>query len=96
MEFLIGFIIVTYGISTSGIVARVTPNSMLGRVTSAQRFVIYGSVPLGALAGGALATWIGNGNALFFAVACIFLGVVSLFLSPLRSQRTLPSEWEVL
>lgn len=96
VEFLIGFIIVTYGISTSGIVARVTPNSMLGRVTSAQRFVIYGSVPLGALAGGALATWIGNGNALFFAVACIFLGVVSLFLSPLRSQRTLPSEWEVL
>lgn len=94
VEFLLTFVIVTYGISGSGIVARVTPNPMLGRTTSARRFVTLGSIPLGALLGGAAATWLGNDIALFLSVACIVGGAANMLLSPLRSYRTLPTSWE--
>ncbi|GAB3570425.1 MFS transporter [Spelaeicoccus albus] len=94
VEFLLSFAIVTYGISSSGIVARVTPNAMLGRVTSARRFVTLGSIPLGSLLGGATATWLGNDIALFLSVACIVGGAGNMLVSPLRSHRTLPTGWE--
>jgi hypothetical protein len=60
---------------------RITPNRLLGRLTSAHRLVGWGTKPLGAALGGALAA--GLGLRPVFAVAALLplLAVVSLVRS---------------
>jgi predicted MFS family arabinose efflux permease len=48
---------------------RVTPNRLLGRVNSAYRLVAWGTMPLGAMFGGLVASW--WGIRMTFALAAI-------------------------
>jgi len=52
--------------------------------------VNYGVRPLGALAGGALGTWIGLRPTLWIASAAAISGVLWLLPSPLMRMRELP------
>ena len=55
------------------------------------RFVLFGALPLGALTGGALASWLGIREAVWVLLAGnVFSGVV-LAISPLRHLRDLPA-----
>ncbi|MFC5830201.1 MFS transporter [Nonomuraea insulae] len=53
---------------------RITPEHLLGRVNASMRFIMWGTTPLGGLAGGLLGEWLG-GYAVFAA------GVIMLALS---------------
>jgi predicted MFS family arabinose efflux permease len=56
---------------------RVTPDALLGRVMAAYRFVAYGSFPIGALAGGAIAaTWNERATFVVAALSITVLAVV--------------------
>lgn len=68
-----------------------TPHHLLGRVVASMQLLNFGTMPLGALVGGALATWLGVRPAVW--CAAVFLAVLCLWLlfSPLRGLRDLPS-----
>lgn len=91
---LFSALLVMASISSTGVNARVTPYSLMGRVTSARRFVTMGAVPVGAMAGGLVATLAGNIWTLWLAALLAALTVVPFALSPLLTVRELPGEWE--
>lgn len=68
----------------------VTPPDVLGRMNASYRFVAWGTVPLGALLGGALGSTIGLRPTLFVAAAGVFSAALWIVLSPIRSLRVLP------
>lgn len=62
----------------------------LGRVNSSIRFLQWGATPLGAVVAGALATGIGLRPALFVLTLAAPICPLVLWLSPLRTERTVP------
>ncbi|MGW0949668.1 MFS transporter, partial [Streptomyces sp. NPDC002623] len=66
------------------------PPEMLGRVSAAARWITWGTLPLGGLAGGALATAFGVRTTLWIAVAGGCCAGLWLFFSPLRGMRDIP------
>ncbi|MFG1910729.1 MFS transporter [Kribbella sp. NPDC048928] len=93
-SFCFSLLLVVSSISSTGMNARVTPRALMARVTSARRFVTMGAVPVGALLGGLIATTYGNEATLWLAAALAAVTCVPFLLSPLRSVRELPTEWE--
>jgi hypothetical protein len=67
------------------------PYRLLGRVNASRRFLVFGVIPLGALAGGALGQAVGLRPTLFVGVAWQALSLVWLLLSPVRSLRATPA-----
>jgi predicted MFS family arabinose efflux permease len=67
------------------------PPELRGRVSAAQRWINWGTLPLGGLAGGALGTAIGVHATLWLAVIGACASGLWLYLSPLRGQRDLAS-----
>lgn len=68
----------------------VAPNHLLGRVNSAMHVTFRGVLPLGALAGGALAQVAGLRTAMFVGAAGSLLSTLWLVFSPVRRVRELP------
>ena len=62
-----------------------TPDAMLGRVNATMRTVTYGTIPLGALAGGLMGDWVGARMGLLIGAVLCLGTVVWVALSPLRS-----------
>lgn len=68
----------------------VTSDRLAGRVTAAQRFLVYGSGSIGALVGGILGGWLGLRGALVVcAVGAVLAPTITLF-SPVRELRRQP------
>jgi hypothetical protein len=67
-----------------------SPPEMLSRVMATVRFVSWGAIPLGGLAAGSLATWLGARDALFVLAALTVLSPLILLASPVRHLRDLP------
>jgi MFS family permease len=88
--------LVTGAISANNIVLvsfrqRYTPAAILGRVTASQRFLVYGTAPLGALLAGALGTTLGIRPALWVLVVVNALSGTLLLTRPILSRRDLPT-----
>jgi MFS family permease len=66
------------------------PPSLLGRVSATARWISWGALPLGSLAGGGLGTALGVRAALWIAVCGGCCAGLWLFFSPLRRMRDLP------
>ncbi|WP_274916613.1 MFS transporter [Streptomyces sp. WZ-12] len=65
--------------------------ALLGRVTASAAFLNYGTLPLGALLGGALGAALGVRTALWITTAGVPLAALILLASPLRTARDLPT-----
>jgi MFS family permease len=87
---IIDFSVVLYNVCAISLFQATTPDRLLGRMNASRRFVVWGVIPLGALAGGALATTIGLRETLFVGAAGASLGFLPLLLSPLRALRQVP------
>lgn len=94
-DFFFGLIVVTSSISSTGLRAQVTPLDMMGRVSSASRFVTLGALPLGALTGGLLGEALSHGQAILFAPLSMSIAAILFLTSPLRGHRNLPEHWKV-
>nr|WP_206442152.1 MFS transporter [Streptomyces boncukensis] len=81
---------VVYNVAQVSYRQSVCPDALLGRMNATLRFMVWGSMPLGALAGGALASAAGARAALWVCAAGFLL--VPLPLLPLRSARREGSE----
>lgn len=68
----------------------ITPNGMLGRVTSASRFISWGAAAVGFLLGGVAGERLGLLPTLLLAGVGVLLSTGWIFFSPVRSLRDMP------
>lgn len=92
-SFSFGLLVVVSAVSAAGIRAEVTPPGMMGRVSSANRVVSLGAMPVGALLAGLLAGPLPYGVVLLLSPCVLAVAAAVLLLSPLRAHRDLPEEW---
>ncbi|GLW32793.1 MFS transporter [Actinoplanes regularis] len=67
------------------------PAELLGRVLTAMQFVNFGTIPVGAVLGGALATTYGTRTAIGVMTVTHALTGLILLLGPFRTRRDLPA-----
>jgi MFS family permease len=68
-----------------------TPPGMLGRTTASQRFLTYGTAPLGALLAGGLGTALNVRAALWILLVIFALSGTLLLTRPMLADRNLPA-----
>lgn len=66
------------------------PPPLLGRLVASSSFLNYGTLPLGALLGGALGSALGVRTAMWIMTAGVPLAALILLFSPVRTVRELP------
>jgi MFS family permease len=69
---------------------RYCPPELLGRVTASMRVVNFGTMPLAAVLGGALATTIGLRPTMWVGTAGVLAAAMVLLIGPLTRRRDLP------
>jgi MFS family permease len=92
--FLTGFEIVVYNINQLSFRQAITPTSMQGRMNATMRFIVWGTIPLGSIVGGAIATVIGLQTAILVGALGSFLALLPLVLTPVRTLRDMPTPTE--
>ena len=70
-----GLTIAVWNVVTVSLRQRITPDRLLGRLNSAYRLLAWGTIPLGAAAGGLLSEWLGL-RAMFAVMAALTLALV--------------------
>jgi MFS family permease len=82
--------VVVYNITQVSFRQGLCPPALLGRMNATMRFLVWGTLPLGAVIGGLLGSTIGVRPTLFVAAVGGALSFLPVFLSPLRRMRELP------
>ena len=82
---------VVYNITQVSFRQGLCPPALLGRMNATMRFLVWGTMPLGGLIGGALGAWLGVRETILIAAIGASLVWLPPFLSPLRTMRELPS-----
>jgi MFS family permease len=78
---------VAYNISALSFMQATTPDRMLGRMNATRRFIVWGTIPLGSLLGGAIASAWGTRTSVFVGAIGATVAFVPVLLSPLRSLK---------
>ncbi|HEX9339469.1 MAG TPA: MFS transporter, partial [Pseudonocardiaceae bacterium] len=81
---------VVYNIAQVSFRQAICPDRLLGRMNASVRFMVWGTLPLGALVGGVLGTLIGIHPTLWVGTVVVLLSPLPVLLSPLRRLRDLP------
>ena len=81
---------VIYNVNQVGLRQAITPGRMLGRMNATMRFIVWGTMPIGALLGGWLGTKIGLRNTFWVAAIGNAFAVLPPLLSPVRKLREIP------
>ena len=76
---------ILFNVTAISLMQAITPDRLLGRANASRRFLVWGVIPLGDLAGGALASTIGLRETMFVGAIGAPLAVVPILLSPIRS-----------
>ena len=84
--------IVMYNVTAISLIQTLTPDRLLGRANASRRWIVWGTIPLGSLAGGVLSTVIGVRPTLFVGTIGASVCFVFLLAKPLRSITTLPDQ----
>jgi MFS family permease len=88
--FVAGMSQVIYNVAQISLRQAITPPEMQSRMNATMRFIVWGTIPIGSVLGGALATVVPVRVALVLAAVASFASVVPLLASPLRSLRDMP------
>ncbi len=78
-----------YNISQVSYRQAITPNRMLGRTNATMRFVVWGTMPLGSIAGGVLGTVVGLRPTMMVAAVGGMFATLWALAPPVRSLETL-------
>jgi MFS family permease len=84
--------VVVYNVTQVSFRQRLCPPALLGRMNASVRFIVWGSMPLGGLAGGFLGHAIGVVPTLWVAAFVQLGAALPVLLSPLIRMRDLPRE----
>jgi MFS family permease len=82
--------VLVYNVTIGSFRQAYCPPNLLGRIVATMRFVLFGSMPLGALFGGVLADLLGTRSAVLVLMLGNLIPVLVLVTSPLRTMRDLP------
>jgi MFS family permease len=85
-----GFSIVVYNIVQVSYRQAICPPRLQGRMNSVMRFIVWGTIPLGTLAGGGLASWLGLREAIVIGGIGTGLAILWIVFSPQRHLREMP------
>ncbi|MER7730758.1 MFS transporter [Streptomyces erythrochromogenes] len=85
-----GFHLAVFNVNSLTLRQTVTPARLLGRMNASYRLILYGTIPLGALLAGSLASLFGLRAALAVGVAGIALPAVWILFSPVYRLREMP------
>jgi MFS family permease len=91
VQILLWAAVVVYNVTQVSFRQGLTPPELLGRMNATMRFLVWGTMPLGAFLGGVLGATLGVRTTLLIAAIGGALAFVPVFLSPLRRMRELPS-----
>jgi MFS family permease len=89
--FLGSFSGVVYNINQVSLRQAITPNRIQGRMNATMRFLVWGTIPIGQIVGGVLATAIGVREAVIVGGALGCVAFVPILLSPVRSLWRIPT-----
>ena len=87
---LLGFSAVVYNINQVSLRQSITPERMQGRMNATMRFIVWGTVPVGATIGGVVATSVGVTQALWVGSILACTAFLPVFLGPVRRLRGFP------
>jgi MFS family permease len=88
------FAAVVYNVAQLSYRQAITPARLMGRMNAAVRWIVWGTMPLGALIGGALGTAIGIRPTLWIAFIGSWAAGFWVYFSPLRRLRDVPQAQE--
>ena len=88
--FVAGMSQVIYNVAQISLRQAITPPEMQSRMNATMRFIVWGTIPIGSLMGGALASVAPLRVALILAAVASFTSIVPALASPLRSLREMP------
>src|SRR5437867_1640909 len=86
--------VVVYNINQVSLRQAIVPIRLQGRMNATMRFLVWGTIPLGGLAGGLLATLFGVRSAVGIVVLGGCLAFLWVLLSPVRSLKVIPESME--
>jgi MFS family permease len=92
--FLMGLGQVVYNVTQVSLRQAITPGRLLGRMNASMRFLVWGTMPIGALIGGALGQTIGIYPTIVVSAAGGLLAVLWVLFSPLRGLKQQPAPVE--
>ncbi len=91
---VLAFSIVVYNIVQVSYRQAICPPRLQGRMNSVMRFIVWGTIPIGTLAGGALGSWIGLRETIVIGGLGGSLAVLWIVFSPQRQLRDMPEPIE--
>jgi MFS family permease len=89
-SFLVSVGVVIYNVSQISFRQATTPPDMLGRMNATMRFLVWGTMPLGGVLGGAMGELFGVRAAVWVGAVGLALSTLPLLFSPLVRMRELP------
>jgi MFS family permease len=84
------FSVVLYNVAQLSYRQAICPPELLGRMNAAVRWIVWGTLPLGGLLGGALGSLIGIRPTLWVGAVGAWAAGLWVFFSPLRTMRDVP------
>jgi MFS family permease len=91
-EFVIGASIVIYNVNQLSLRQALCPERLQGRMNAVMRFLVWGTIPLGTLIGGAIATTVGLRTTIWVGVLGSMFAALPVALSPVRSVERIPEQ----
>ncbi len=89
-NFALSITVVVYNINQVSLRQAIVPIRLQGRMNATMRFLVWGTIPIGALTGGILGTILGLRTAIGIGVAGSTLAFLWVLLSPVRSLKAVP------
>ncbi len=86
--------VVVYNINQVSLRQAIVPKSVQGRMNASMRWIVWGTIPAGAIAGGVLAEVFGLREAIVIGVIGGIFSFLWVFLSPVRSLKHVPEPME--
>mgnify|MGYP006275174841 CR=1 FL=1 len=86
-----GFGGVVWNVNQVSLRQAITPDAMRGRMNATMRFIVWGTIPIGTLVGGALGDLIGLRETVLLGAAAGLVAFLPIVLSPVRRLREIPA-----
>jgi MFS family permease len=81
-----------YNIDQVSLRQAITPHDLLGRMNASMRFMVWGTMPFGSLAGGVLGTVVGLETTLWIGAIGGLLALPWVLAKPIRELRSIPTD----